>query len=244
MPAIERCTQYLASQKENYGYGSTQATALALKAFSDYTLKVSPILNFSADVTLKINEQEYVIQYSANFNKTISNTEFIKHLQQGKNKISIQFSDSTNLISYALVLNGSSVTPSSAANCPLQLSLNLTNTKVKQNETVRLSIQLKNKRSEGQPMSMAVIGIPAGLAPQAWQLKELQEMGVFDFYEILKNKLVFYYREMGPNEINNIHLDLKAEIPGNYTGTASSAYLYYTQEERHWLKGLEIIIEE
>jgi len=244
IPAIERCMQYLASQKGSYGYGSTQATALALKAFSDYTLKVPPIQDFPSDVTLKINEQEYVIPYSANFNKTISHTEFMKHLQQGKNKISIQFSDSTNLIPYALVFNGSSITPSSSANCPLQLSLNLTNTTVKQNESVRLSIQLKNKRSEGQPMSMAVIGIPAGLAPQAWQLKELQEKGVFDFYEILKNQLVFYYREMGPNEIKNIHLDLKAEISGNYIGTASSAYLYYTQEERHWLKGLEIIINK
>jgi hypothetical protein len=122
--------------------------------------------------------------------------------------------------------------------------MNLANTKVKHNESVRLSIQLINKRNEGQPMSMVVIGIPAGLSPQAWQLKELQEKRVFDFYEILKNKLVLYYREMGPNEIKDIHLDLKAEIPGKYTGTASSAYLYYTQEERHWLKGLQIMIEE
>jgi hypothetical protein len=243
LATIERCMQYLASRKGNYGYGTTQATALTLKAFTDYTLKQS-FGESSGIVTLTINEHSYNIPYDADIKRTISNTEFLQHLCQGKNQISIQFGDNANLISYVLTLTGSSITPSSSANCPLELFMSLSQNSVKQNESVRLSIQLKNKQNEGQPMSMAVIGIPAGLAPQAWQLKELQEKGVFDFYEILKNQLVLYYREMGPKEIKTILIDLKAEIPGNFTGTVSSAYLYYTQEERHWLKGLQIMIEK
>jgi len=240
---IERCMQYIASKKGSYGYGSTQATALALKALTDYNLKY-PVAKFSnANVTFTINGHQYNIPYDHNTKSTISNTDFLRHLRQGKNQVSVQFSDSTSLLPYSMILTGSSKLPSSSANCPLELSMNLSQNRVKQNESVRLTIQLKNKRNEGQPMSMVVIGIPAGLAPQAWQLKELQEKGIFDFYEILKNQLVLYYREMGPKEVKTIPIDLKAEIPGIYTGTASSAYLYYTQEERHWLKGLQIVVE-
>ena len=91
-------------------------------------------------------------------------------------------------------------------------------------------------------MTVAVIGIPAGLSAQPWQLKEMQEKGVFDFYEILNGNLVVYYREIGPGAQHNINLDLKAEIPGSYTGAASSAYLYYTNEYKHWVEGNSVVI--
>jgi alpha-2-macroglobulin-like protein len=96
--------------------------------------------------------------------------------------------------------------------------------------------------NSGLPMTVAVIGIPAGLSTQPWQLKELQEKGVFDFYEINGGNLVLYYRELAPAVELKINLDLKAEIPGSYVGGASSAYLYYTNEDKHWVKGNSIVI--
>jgi hypothetical protein len=50
--------------------------------------------------------------------------------------------------------------------------------------------------------------------------------------------VVCYYRDLAPNETKQINLDLKAEIPGSYEAPASSAYLYYTNENKVW-KGLE-----
>ena len=91
-------------------------------------------------------------------------------------------------------------------------------------------------------MTVAVLGIPAGLSAQPWQLKELQEKGVFDFYEIMNGNLVLYYREMAPGGQQTINLDLKAEIPGSYVGAASSAYLYYTNEYKHWVKGNSVTV--
>ena len=79
-------------------------------------------------------------------------------------------------------------------------------------------------------MTMAIVGLPAGLTAQPWQLKELQEKGTFDYYEVVGNNVVFYYRQMLPSESKTIHLDLKAEVPGTYEAAASTAYLYYTNE--------------
>jgi hypothetical protein len=66
---------------------------------------------------------------------------------------------------------------------------------------------------------------------------------VFDFYEIIDNNLVVYYRELGPKEVKHINLDLKADIPGKYIGAASSGYLYYSDLYKHWVKGCEIEIK-
>lgn len=92
-------------------------------------------------------------------------------------------------------------------------------------------------------MTTAVIGIPAGLSAQPWQLKELQEKGVFDFYEIMDGNLVIYYREIAPDGQLNINLDLKAEIPGHFVARASSAYLYYSNEFKNWVSGNSITIQ-
>ena len=92
-------------------------------------------------------------------------------------------------------------------------------------------------------MSMAIVGIPGGTSAQPWQLKELQEKNIIDFYEIFGNEVVFYFRDMAPGEKHEINLDLKAEIPGDFTAPASRAYLYYTKEYKHWIQPISLKIK-
>jgi hypothetical protein len=89
-------------------------------------------------------------------------------------------------------------------------------------------------------MSIAIIGLPAGLSVQPWQLKEMKEKNIFDFYELIGNNIVCYYRSLAPNAVKEINFDLKAEISGVYDAPAASAYLYYTNENKVW-KALERI---
>lgn len=92
-------------------------------------------------------------------------------------------------------------------------------------------------------MTVALVGIPAGMSLQPWQLKELRDKGTFDYYEIIGERLALYYRELEPNARRIINLDLKAEVSGRFTGAASCAYLYYTDEEKSWCSGNTVIIE-
>ena len=111
-------------------------------------------------------------------------------------------------------------------------------------DNVRLTTMVTNLAPVYQPMTIAKIGIPGGLSPQPWQLKELQEKGLYDFYEIHKNYVVFYFTGMLPGEEKTIHLDLKAEIPGKYIAPASCTYLYYANELKNWTNGVQIEIKE
>jgi hypothetical protein len=134
--------------------------------------------------------------------------------------------------------------PPTSEKCKLNLTTKLSTAKVKMGETVRLTTQLTNKTNDGLPMTMAVVGIPAGLSVQGWQLKELQTQGVFDFFETTDQAVIFYYRQMKPSQIKNIILDLKTEFAGKYQAQASSAYLYYTAENKLWVQGNAIEITE
>ena len=41
----------------------------------------------------------------------------------------------------------------------------------------------------------------------------------------------------------DVPLSLIAAVPGKYTGPASRTYLYYTDEYKQWVGGLEVDIE-
>ena len=47
---------------------------------------------------------------------------------------------------------------------------------------------------------------------------------------------------MGVNETIDVTIHGVAAIPGKYSGEASSAYLYYTDEAKAWMEGLSATI--
>jgi hypothetical protein len=109
-------------------------------------------------------------------------------------------------------------------------------------ETVALEAELVNKTEQGQPMTVAILGLPAGLQPRPDQLEELKEAGTIDYYETRAREVICYWRSLAPNKRVPLQLDLVAEWPGKYTGPASRAYLYYTAEQKHWAAPLHVEI--
>ena len=112
--------------------------------------------------------------------------------------------------------------------------------------TVGATVELRNISGEGQPMTVAIVGLPAGLEARVDQLDELKEAGKYDYYEINARELIFYWRSLSPeaDQTDPIRftLDLVAEIPGRYTAPASRTYLYYTPEQKHWTDPLKVQI--
>jgi hypothetical protein len=55
-------------------------------------------------------------------------------------------------------------------------------------------------------------------------------------------EVVLYWRYLKAKDNFDISLSLVAAIPGSYTGPASRAYLYYTDEYKSWAPGLKVNI--
>src|SRR5205823_5298843 len=83
-------------------------------------------------------------------------------------------------------------------------------------------------------------GLPGGLEARADQLKELVREGKVDAFETRGREVILYWRAMAPSAIKSLALSAVASVPGEYTGPASRAYLYYTDEHKDWQAGLRV----
>jgi len=245
--ALTAGVKFILSSRSGYGgFGSTQGTILALKALTEYArfsqqTSESGTANVSLDGTLIASKS-----YAAGEREPI----VVEGLEQsipidGKNHIvTIDLAGSKRPLPHSMLVSWNTTLPSSSESAKVSLHTRLSQPSVRMGETVRLTTTLANITSGGLPMTIAIVGIPGGLSAQPWQLKELQEKRIVDFYEIIGRHVAFYYRQLFPNEKKEINLDLKAEIPGTYESPASSAYLYYTNEYKSWSSAGNIEITE
>lgn len=230
MAAIAIAISKILSEKVYYGYGSTQATVLALNAIVEY-MKLKGRAESSGTISFLLN------------NRPVEAGQAFSHaVKTGANTFAVQYSGSEPGLPYNMEISYFTMQPPNSPDAELQLHTALTDTRTKAGETVRMNIDVKNIKSTLQPMAIAKIGIPAGLSLQPWQLKELSEKKEVAYYEIFDNYLVLYWMGFAPGETKTVALDLKADVPGKYKGKASNCYLYYTPEHKSWQEGTAVEI--
>jgi hypothetical protein len=241
---VQKCLEYINKGKTGGGFGNTQATSVCLQALTRYAT-LAGTKSIEGEFCLSVNDSKECLNLAYIAQKDMrAGIDFTNKLRKGSNSIVIDYTNTNNPYSFITNVSWFATTPPTSKLCPLRLSANIGKQDIKVNETVRLSVRLENTEKTAKPMSVAIIGIPGGMSLQPWQLKELQEKEIFDFYEITNDNLVIYYRELGPSETKTIDLDLKAEIAGSYTGIASSAYVYYMNEHKYWINGIKVDIRE
>jgi hypothetical protein len=244
--AMTNAVQYVVGSRSGSGvFSSTQGTILALKALTEYA-KFSK--KTTEDGTIEVyvdNKKVETRNYKAGDKGAIEIDSLETAVKgEGEHIVKVKFVGVKTPLPYSVAVNYSTALPNSNPECALGLTTKLSTTKAAVGETVRLTSILTNRKKEEIPSTMAIIGIPAGFTVQPWQLKEMQEKKVFDYYEIKGNNLAIYYRGMDANAVKEINLDLKAEIPGEYDAPASSAYLYYTNEFKTWSAADKVTISK
>lgn len=244
--AMNGAVQYLVGTRSGSGvFSSTQGTILALKALTEYA-KFSKKTTEDGTIELYVDGKKVATKsYKAGDKGAIEVAgmeEFVK--SEGTHKIKVKYIGVKTPLPYAVAVNWNTTLPSSDKECNINLSTKLATTTAKVGETVRMTSTITNRKDTEVPSTMAIIGIPAGFTVQPWQLKELQEKNVFDYYEMKGNNIAIYYRGMGPKAVKEINLDLKAELPGVYDAPASSAYLYYTNEFKTWSETDRVTIKK
>ena len=113
--------------------------------------------------------------------------------------------------------------------------------KVEEGST-EVNVSLFNTTSEKIPTPTAIIGIPGGLEVRHDQLKELVAAGKIAAYEVRGREVILYWLSLEAEQAVDVSISLVAAIPGTYTGPASRAYLYYTDEQKIWRDGLNVKI--
>ena len=241
-----RAIQWITDHRSGGTFGSTQATILALKALVAHAAANQREMTDGSLIITRDGEQVATEGFSAGQTRAIEIDDLAATLTPGENTLTLELTGD-NEMPYVIDLSYRTHLPPSSDACPVQLTTSLSAETATAGDQVGLQVSLENTSGSGQPMTMAIVGLPAGLEPRIERLEELRDAGEFDYYEIESRELIFYWRSLGPDvlEANKIDftVDLAAAIPGSYTGPASRTYLYYTPEEKQWVTPLAIEIE-
>ncbi|MCA9669367.1 MAG: hypothetical protein KC503_27415 [Myxococcales bacterium] len=223
------------------GFGSTQSTILALRALSAYS-EASRRTRAGGRATLFVNgKRAGDIAYSKGHSGALVFAGIGRLLHAGKNTVELRLA-SKHALPYSIGIEYRTTRPASSAGAATRLATELQKRSVALGESVRLKVRLENVTKRGIPMTLARVGLPGGLTFQTWQLKELRKKRVIGFYETREREVILYFRALAPEAVKEINLDLIARVPGRYIAPASSAYLYYTDELKHWAKPLDVTV--
>ena len=249
-PQLRKAARWIIQNRQGGGgFGSTQATVLALKALVTYT-RLSQS-GMTADGKIDVVYGDEVIASAAlpsnpSSASTIEITGIGQHLDPGNKEIQLVARGVTNL-PFSVDVAYHTLTPPSDEACPLRIDTVLKSdgepaVSTRAGETMEVTMTMENTTPEGLPMTVAVVGLPGGLEARAEQLTELRDAGEFDYFELRPREVILYWRTFKPEETRHVTFDVTAAIPGKYTGPASRAYLYYTAEQKFWTDPLEIEI--
>ncbi|NVB85215.1 MAG: hypothetical protein HOV81_43015 [Kofleriaceae bacterium] len=240
---IRRAVDWTNAKRGGFGqWSNTQATILGLKAMTAYT-EYAKQMQASGAATLVINGQPAgTIAFEKGRKDALVWDDLAGKLKPGKNTIEIKL-DSAAALPYSIAVEYRSARPDSDPDAKVNVSTQLAKDTVKLGEGVKLRARIENKTADGLPMTLARVGIPGGLTFQTWQLKELRDKGVIDFYETRPREVILYWRALAPSAKKDVDLDLIAATPGAYEAPATSAYLYYTAEDKTWVAPVKVTVE-
>jgi hypothetical protein len=162
-------------------------------------------------------------------------------LVSGKHQVQVQMTGGSQM-PYSIAVNYNRQQPDSSEDCKVHLEVRLRDAKIDEGAATEADVVVINRTGEVLPTPLAIIGIPGGLEVRHDQLKELVKSGKIASYEVLGREVVLYWRSLAAEERVELPLSLIAAIPGRYTAPASRAYQYYTDEHKHWTRGLEVEI--
>ena len=242
--AVRSGVDWLNDNRGGFGqWGSTQATVLSLRAMTAYA-SASRATRGPGEVELRVNGVSAGrFAYEAGHRDAIAFEDLGSFFTSGANTIELVL-DGDDPLPYSIAVEYRSTLPASSPETAVDLETRLAAQTVAMGDNVRLTATVRNRTNEGQPMTLARVGLPGGLQAQTWQLEDLRDRGIVDFYETGPREVVLYFRDLEPEELRTVPIDLVAAVPGTYTGPASSTYLYYTNEYKDWAEPLRVTIEE
>ncbi|HEY6179087.1 MAG TPA: hypothetical protein VIX73_31755, partial [Kofleriaceae bacterium] len=240
---IRGAVDWLNARRSGYGqWSNTQATILALKALTAYA-DHSRQIQSTGSATLIVNGAPAgTIEFDKGRKDALVWDDLAAALHPGHNTIELRLAGGATL-PYSIAIAYRSAQPQSSPAAKVAVTTHLDKEQVRMGEGVKLRAHVENTATGGVPMTLARVGIPGGLTFQTWQLKELRDKGAIDFYETRPREVILYWRALAPSAKKDVELDLLAAVPGSYEAPASSAYLYYTAEDKAWAPSVKVSID-
>jgi hypothetical protein len=241
---VERGIKWLADICEGGRYGSTQSTVLALRAILAYdAARSKPKAPGSIELKIDGRKAGTTVKFDKETHGAIELTDIAELLEPGQHTVEITMAGGSEM-PCAMAITYANDKPDSSDECKVGVKVALSDTVLSEGKVTEANVTVWNKaEDEIIPTPIAIIGIPGGLEVRHDQLKELVKAEKIAAYEVIGREVVLYWRSMKAEEKAEVPLSLVAAIPGTYTGPASRAYLYYTDEFKSWANPVKVEVK-
>jgi hypothetical protein len=226
-----KALNYLISAKDPQGnFGSTQATVLALKAFSMAASGITRAPN--ATVRISINQTE---AKKLELNDATRDLLFIVDLQEltrpGDNAVSISLegtgSSLYQIVSRTICHETEEVPPEE----PISIDVSYDKTELTTRDTIRCNVRIANNRSAKAKMVVIDLGVPPGFSILTEDLDPLVG-SKFQKYQLAGRQAIFYLDELSREAPVEFSFRLSAKFPIRALTPQSVVYEYYNPEVR------------
>lgn len=168
-------------------YSSTQSTALALEAIVEYMGLVRATAPNEGSVRIKLNGEtvKEVGMKQAKLEPTFNYTVIVPALANANVKVEVEMvTEGDFKVPFTISSEFYADTPASSK-CQVALSTKLTKPSVKEGDVVAMNVTVRNTNATSSlPMTIAMVGLPAGVEVRMEKLSELKKTHVFDFFEV------------------------------------------------------------
>jgi uncharacterized protein YfaS (alpha-2-macroglobulin family) len=239
---VEKGTKWIIESSRNGRFGSTQSTVLALRAIVAYDESYArPKAAGRVFLTVDGKAVGAPVDFTVNTQDAVVLPDFASELKPGKHTMVVRMEKGSSM-PFSMSVKYNSTLPDSAEQSPIGIQVLMKDAKIQEGTVTEAVVSIANKTDAAIPTPVAIVGIPGGLEVRHDQLRELVKSGTVDAYEVRGREVILYWRYLPPKGNLEIPLSLVAAIPGTYTGPASRAYLYYTDEYKSWAPGLKVDI--
>lgn len=237
---VERGIKYLAENCKAGRFGSTQSTVLALRAIVAYDQsRAKPKALGQLQLLVDGQSIGQATEFTADTQGAIELADIAEYLGPGKHQVQIAMTGGSQM-PYSVAVELNRLTPDSSESCSVHLNVALRDRQIEEGTVTEAAVSITNRQGETVPNPIAIVGIPGGLEVRHDQLKELVAEGRIAAYEVRGREVVLYWRALEAEQRVDLPISLVAAVPGTFTGPASRAYLYYTDEHKHWVDGIEV----
>lgn len=240
---VEKAMKYITDSCQGGMFYSTQGTILALKAIVLYDQKRSkPLHDGTIEIYLNNKNTGIEVSFTKEDKGTIELPDLSSIMKPGKNTITLKMKNGA-VMPYSTEYKYYASTPASSSETRMKIDTQLTSSRINEGEATEMKVTISNVTKDQLPTPVAIIGIPGGLEVRFDQLKELQNSGIIDFFEINGQEVILYWRAIQPGQKVTLNISCIGSLPGSYTAPASRVYEYYTAEYKHWTAGESVLIK-
>jgi hypothetical protein len=239
---VDRTVRHLArTRTSNGGWGSTQATVLALQALvpaaGDFR-KGEPT-NF----TIMVNGKEVSAgTIDPKNNDLLQQFDLTEHLRSGHNEVVVRPEKKT-VSMVQVVARHYQPWERPPREGALQMEIAHDRTRLTLADTVRATLTLRQMGKNGAPLVTAEVGLPPGFNVSSSDFEALVKAGRIQKFEMAAGRVLLYLDGLRPGGMEKFTYTLTPKYPLKVQVPPSVAYEYYTPSRRALAAPVELVVE-